>query len=86
MTSSRRLRLALVVIAATTLVGGLCGWPAPNAQAFFIQNHERITRDALPADQVNDIAMLQILNGPPPGAGAVGSDAFPTDQWRHIDN
>lgn len=86
MPSSRRLRLALVVIAATTLVGALFGLPAPNAQAFYVQNHERITRDALAPDGVADIAMIQILNGPPPGGGAVGSDLFPTDQWRHIDN
>jgi hypothetical protein len=62
------------------------GLPAPNAQAFYIQNHERITRDALPPGEVDNTAMLQILVGPPPGAGAVGSDAYFSDDFRHIDN
>lgn len=87
MTLSRRFRLGLlVVIAATTLVAALFGLPAPKAYAFFITNHEMITRNALPPDPVSQVAMLQILIGPPPGAGAVGSDAFPTDEWRHLDN
>ena len=47
---------------------------------------EMITRNALPADQVTSDAVLQILVGPPPGGRAVGSDAFPTDDWRHLDN
>ena len=74
------------MIAATTLVAALFGLPAPKAYAFFITNHEMITRNALPPDPVSQAAMLQILIGPPPGAGAVGSDAFPTDEWRHLDN
>jgi hypothetical protein len=87
MTLSRRLRQGLlVVIAATTTVAALCGLPAPNAQAFYIQNHEFITRNALPPDQVDQAALFQILIGPPPGAGAVGSDAFFSDEFRHIDN
>ncbi len=75
-----------VVIVAITAVAASFGFPAPTAHAFFIQNHEMITRNALPADQVSEAAMPQILVGPPPGGGAVGSDAFPTDEWRHLDN
>jgi hypothetical protein len=70
----------------TTAVAAFFGLPAPNAQAFMIQQHETITRNALPADQVSEAAMLQILVGPPPGAGAVGTDAFFNDDWRHLDN
>jgi hypothetical protein len=84
MTLSRRLRpgpLVVFVIAAT--VAALF---APHAQAFYINNHESITRAALPPDQVDNSAMLQILVGPPPGAGAVGSDAYFSDDFRHIDN
>ena len=87
MTMSRRLRLGLsAVIVSITAVATLMGFSAPRGQAFFIQNHETITRNALPANQVSNSAMLQILVGPPPGAGAVGSDAFATDEWRHLDN
>jgi hypothetical protein len=87
MTTSRRLRLVLSVGAvATTAVATLVGFPTSTAHAFFIQNHETITRNALPADQVSSDAMLQILVGPPPGGGAVGSDAFAPDDWRHLDN
>ena len=87
MTVSRRKRLALVVVTATAaVVAALCGVTAPNAQAFYIQNHEMITRNALPPDQVDQAALFQILVGPPPGAGAVGSDAFYDDDFRHIDN
>ncbi|BBZ60049.1 hypothetical protein [Mycolicibacterium monacense] len=85
-TITRRLRrVPLAVLAVAGLVGGMC-WSAPSAQAFYIHNHAAVTRAALPPDQVNEIAILQILNGPPPGGGAMGSDAFATDQWRHIDN
>jgi hypothetical protein len=87
MSASRRLRLGVpVVIAATTLVAAFFGLPAPSAKAFFVQNHELITRNALPPDQVSENAMLQILVGPPPGAGAVGTDAFFNDDFRHLDN
>ncbi|MFZ0835292.1 MAG: hypothetical protein WAM92_19900 [Mycobacterium sp.] len=87
MTATRRKRLApLVVTATVAVVAALCGVTAPNAQAFYIQNHEMITRNALPPDQVDEAAVLQILIGPPPGAGAVGSDAFVSDEFRHIDN
>src|SRR6201998_1343810 len=87
MTMSRRLRIGLSAgIVVTTAVATLMGFTTPKVQAFFIQNHETITRNALPANQVSNSAMLQILVGPPPGAGAVGSDAFATDEWRHLDN
>jgi hypothetical protein len=83
----RRVRLRVpVVIVAATVVAALFGLAAPNAQAFFSQNHERILRAALPPDQVSENAVLQILVGPPPGAGAVGTDAFSFDEFRHIDN
>jgi hypothetical protein len=71
-----------VVVAATAVVGAL----APPAGAFQIQNHERVTRDALTPLGVDQTAMNQILVGPPPGAGAVGSDAFFADEFRHIDS
>ncbi len=88
MTAFRRPRWApLVVVAATALcAGALVGLPPPSAHAFFAQTHERITRDALARDGVAEIALIQILNGPPPGGGALGSDLFPNDEWRHIDN
>ena len=82
----RSLRASLTVVAVSGLIGAVCCWAAPSAQAFYIQNHAAITRNALPPDQVNEVAVLQILNGPPPGGGAMGSDSFATDQWRHIDN
>lgn len=86
MLSSRRprsgLSVALVVAAIAAVVGAL----APPAQAFQIQNHERVTRDALTPLGVDQAALGQILIGPPPGAGAVGSDAFFADDFRHIDN
>lgn len=87
MTSSRRLRWSLLaVVAATAAVTALLGLPAPKAQAFLVQYHDSITRNALPADQVSPAAMAQILVGPPPGGGAVGSDGFVADDFRHIDN
>jgi hypothetical protein len=87
MTISRRLRLSLLVATAAFTAVALTFWsPAPTAQAFMIQYHESITRAALPGDQVSESAMLQILIGPPPGLGAVGSDAGVTDDFRHLDN
>ncbi|MCW2651788.1 MAG: hypothetical protein JWR32_2764 [Mycobacterium sp.] len=87
MTLSRRLRLGLLaVMVTTTAVAAFFGLPAPKAQAFDSQYHERILRDALPPDGVDNIAMIQILNGPLPGAGAVGSDLFQNDEFRHFDN
>src|SRR5258705_2352062 len=76
----------LVVIVASTAVAASLGVLSPGDQAFYITNHETITRNALPADQVSQAAMNQILVGPPPGGGAVGSDAFATDEFRHLDN
>lgn len=78
----KALSVAVAVAAAATVVGAL----APPAQAFQIQNHERITRDALQPLGVDQAAIGQILVGPPPGAGAVGSDAFFADEFRHIDS
>jgi hypothetical protein len=87
MTVSRRLPLTVSIVSvAATAVAAFFGLAVPKAQAFFIQNHETITRNALPPDQVNESAMLQILVGPPPGFGAVGSDAFFNDDFRHLDN
>ncbi|RDH77051.1 hypothetical protein DVS77_18150 [Mycolicibacterium moriokaense] len=87
MTGSRRLlRVSWAMTAVAGLVAALCLWTSPIAQAFYVQNHAAITRNALPPDQVSEAGMLQILNGPPPGGGAMGSDAFATDQWRHLDN
>jgi hypothetical protein len=68
------------------VVTALLALPAPKSQAFYIQSHERITRDALAPVGVDNAAMNQILVGPPPGAGAVGSDAYSFDEFRHIDN
>jgi hypothetical protein len=76
----------LAVILASIAVAASLGLFASKVQAFYITHHEMITRNALPADQVSQAAMLQILVGPPPGAGAVGSDAFATDEFRHLDN
>jgi hypothetical protein len=86
MTVSRRLRR--VSSAATAVLGAVSALclSAPSAQAFYVDSHASITRNALPPDQVSEVAMLQILNGPPPGGGAMGSDSFATDQWRHLDN
>lgn len=87
MTLSRRRSLAtFVVIVASIAFVSAVGLFAPRAQAFYVTNHETITRAALPADQVSQLAVNQILIGPPPGAGAMGSDAFATDEFRHLDN
>jgi hypothetical protein len=87
MSSFREVRSGLLGVAATTtLVVAFFALPAPSAQAFYVPNHELITRNALPPDQVSETAMAQILVGPPPGAGAVGTDAFFNDDFRHLDN
>jgi hypothetical protein len=86
MFSSRRPGLGLSVAVVIAAIAAVVGALAPPAQAFQLQNHERVTRDALTPVGVDPAAMGQILVGPPPGAGAVGSDAFYTDQFRHIDN
>src|SRR5918993_1181193 len=77
------LSVAVVLAAVVAVVGGAL---APAAQAFQIQNHERVTRDALTPVGVDPAALGQILVGPPPGGGAVGSDAFFADEFRHLDN
>jgi len=82
----RRLRPGVLVITAVTVVAAMVGLPAPSAHAFYIQNHERITRDALTQAAVDPATVNEILVGPPPGAGAVGSDAFFSDEFRHIDD
>jgi hypothetical protein len=87
MSASRRLRRGLIVATVTTTaVAAFAGFATPSAQAFYIHNHARIVSDALPPGEVDNAAMTQILVGPPPGAGAVGSDAFFNDDFRHIDN
>src|SRR3954466_5486130 len=87
MTLSRRhpLGVLAVVVASLAAVTSLVAF-APRAQAFYVNHHETITRNALPPDQVSALAVNQILIGPPPGGGAMGSDAFATDEFRHLDN
>jgi hypothetical protein len=72
------------MIVASIAVAASFGLFAPKVQAFYIQNHETITRNALP--QIPNDVMLQILVGPLPGAGDVGSDAFFNEAFRHLDN
>jgi hypothetical protein len=87
MAAIRRSRLGLLaVIVATAVVTALLASPAPKAQAFLPQNHERITRDGLPPGEVDDAAYLQIFVGPPPGAGVAGSETFQLPDFRHFDN
>lgn len=86
MTRFRRLRPGQRIAVVAAVVAAFFGLPTPSAQAFLIQNHDRVTRDALPPAEVDNTALLQILVGPPPGAGAVGSDAFFGDEFRHIDD
>jgi hypothetical protein len=87
MTLSRRhpLGVLAVVVASLAAVTSLVVF-APGAQAFYVKYHEIITRNALPADQVSQLAVNQILIGPPPGGGAMGSDVYATDEFRHLDN
>ena len=82
----RRPRLGLSVAVVVAAIAAVVGALAPPAHAFQIQNHERVTRDALTPVGVDPAALGQILVGPPPGAGAVGSDAFFADEFRHVDN
>ena len=86
MTLFRRLRPGSRVVVVAAVVAAFFGLPTTSAQAFLIQNHDRITRDALPPAEIDGTAVAQILIGPPPGAGAVGSDAFVGDEFRHIDD
>lgn len=81
--SRRVLSACTVAIMATATFFGVA---APTAHAFYVLNHEAITRAALPPDQVAQDALIEILVGPPPGSGAAGSDAFANDDWRHLDN
>jgi hypothetical protein len=83
---SRRPRLGLSVAVVIAAIAAVVGALAPPASAYKIENHERVTRDALTPVGVDPAALGQILVGPPPGAGAVGSDAFYADDFRHIDN
>jgi hypothetical protein len=65
----RKIRLVRVLgglVSATAAVAACFGLPAPKVQAFFIQNHETITRAALP--QIPDDVMLQITCRPPAGS------------------
>jgi hypothetical protein len=86
MTSSRRRPpgVWVAIVASIGAVAAFFGVPGPTSQAFFIQNHETITRNALP--QIPNDVMTQILVGPLPGAGDVGTDAFFNDHFRHLDN
>jgi len=87
MTSSRPIRLGLsVVIAASTLIAALLALPAPKANAFLPQNHEKITRAGLPPVEVDEAAFIQILIGPPLGAGIAGSEIFQVPSFRHFDS
>lgn len=87
MKSSRKpTPLLSIAMAAAAAMAAIAVTETAPAQAFQIQNHDRITRDALAPLGVDDVTMGQILVGPPPGAGAVGSDAFALDTFRHIDN
>jgi len=82
----RRLRPGALVISTMAVIAAIGGSAVPGAQAVYVQNHERITRDALTPVGVDPATLNQILLGAPPGAGAVGSDAFVSDEFRHIDN
>jgi hypothetical protein len=84
--SERRRPLLLLVIAAIAAAVAVVCVTAPTAQAFDPPFHERIVRDALTPDLVDNTAMIQILAGPPPGIGAVGSDLSPAQAFRHFDN
>ncbi|MGO4447099.1 hypothetical protein AB4Z42_27475 [Mycobacterium sp. 2YAF39] len=83
---SRRPKVNLSAVAVIAVIAAVVGAFAPPADALQVQNHDRITRDALTPLGVDQTAIGQILVGPPPGAGAVGSDAFFADDFRHIDN
>ena len=76
----------MAVIASVGAIVALFTLPTPRAQAFDSPTHDRIVHDALAPDGVDPLAMAQILNGPPPGGGAVGSDVWPADAYRHLDN
>lgn len=79
-------RRLTAIITTLTVIVGVAGIFAATAQAFFVPNHTFITQNALPPAEVDPGAMAFILVGPPPGAGAVGSDGFATEAFRHLDN
>lgn len=85
MTLTRRRPLG-VLVATLAAIAAVASFGTPTANAFYVKYHEVITRNALPADQVSQLAINQILVGPPPGGGVMGSDAFATDEFRHLDN
>ena len=62
--SDRHRPLLLLVIAAIAAAVAVVGVPAPTAQAFDPPFHERIVRDALTPDLVDNTAMIQILGTP----------------------
>ena len=83
---TRGLSVTVVLAAVVAAVGRwLAASASASASAFKIQNHERVTRDALNPVGVDSAALGQILVGPPPGAGAVDSDAFFADDLFHAD-
>ncbi|MGK2880812.1 MAG: hypothetical protein ACSLE6_08455 [Mycobacterium sp.] len=59
---------------------------SPTANAFYPNFHDTVTRAALPPDLVDNAAMVEILGNASVGAGAVGSDVFLTDAFRHFDS
>ena len=75
-----------MAVALAAVVAAVGGWLARSAQASKIRNHERVTRDWLAPLGVDPTALGQLLVGPPPGAGAVGGDAFFADDFGPIDN
>lgn len=83
--SLRSRRVLSACAAVATAVTTFVGVATPTANAFYVLNHEAITRAALPPEVTED-AVIEILVGPPPGGGAVGSDAFANEDWRHLDN
>lgn len=85
MTLSRKRPLRIFVAILASL-GAIASFGTPAAKAFYVKYHEVITRNALPTDQVSQLAVNQILIGPPPGGGAMGSDAYAADEFRHLDN
>lgn len=80
----RRLTIGSALAAAAVVAGATI--LAPTAQAFYPNFHDTITRAALPPDLVDHTALIQILGDVSLGAGAIGSDAFLTDAFRHFDS
>lgn len=83
MTRFRRLKIGSALVGAAVLAATTFASPAP---AFYVNFHESITRAGVPADQVDNTALLQILGDASIGAGAVGSDVFLDDEFRHFDD